>query len=1283
MTMIRGLVVLLAVLRNCHAAPSGHALVFDGGGTDIAAVGADLASVFSGTGGGVSTTFWMKMYYLTDGSARAFPMTMQTDMYGNLLQPWYYNAAAGLGAFILDSSQSNLVGVEEDGKHGPLVNTTAAGPIDVHDWHHYGLSFDPGPPGTANFTIDGALVSSWTAYQDSVSFADVTAAELGGAWMHLGVYTLGRALQKPIDAFRGALDDVRLWTRALSPAELAADHAGTAPAGAALSYAMDEGAGATVANGGTAGAAYNLRLGQNVLGGSFFAAPDGTEYEYSAPAFLRLDGAAPSDDPPLTAATGPVCTWPLGSLTREAVNTSVLLLEDEPVTITLLGEDPRGERVSAVVSKVPDATYGTLYQQLPFTCCYPLATGAVIAAGDAVTNEDAAIVFVPAADFSQSGAATLEYYVVDAAGQASPPVEVVFNVVALDDLPIISAPPPVVTTEDTEVSISIEVSDAEGDFTALVLTATPSKGKLYVADVNGEKGSEVSSTFNQYEVPVVLEQYAKDVLAVSSFWAGSHKWHPYQALGEQDVFAYGDSPLTWCPAKRTVMIKGQLLDATLSGADDAVREVNGAVGQLSYEWNPATSWTTADPPYTEFIELKFNTSVYPSLIEIGENRGMGSVVAVRARLEADAKCAAGNSSCAEEYLPLYEGAADADVEAYHAQNKLYRTFRPSLCAYPRKVDVIRLELDTITVDDWNEIDYVKLVGSEEMMSGVIGVETSVTPFGPWSGTKSTIDLIYEPASSYFGNDSFSLQAYDCPWLQDRVSESLTVTIEVTNVPDAPTASDKSRQVDVDTVESIAIYGSDSDPFDELTFLLRSLPTHATLTMSDGKALPAAAADGTIALSSTEDDRRRLQQKGSSGGGGNSDQRKVSLKLYSEVCGDDSFTFAVTDGTYTSEDATVSIEVVCPAACTFQTDMTFDDGGCDVATLRRTMTWRWLNASNPVDANATANLTTCDLPRAPELPDAVEIFCDYASWSSPLAVALGIVSVVLALTKLALLAYTIVYRAAPVFRKAQVSFCAMTIVGGVMADLAPLTLLGPISTFRCHLFPSWLLLATTLLYGPLVLKTYRVWKILDNPSLRNVRINVRQLSAYLIGYLAVELILIIVLGFTSPVHAEVYPYAFSDYASFPRTRCQGGSSAFTVVAYVFVALPCVVGLFLAFKTRNVSGEYTENKPILAAFYTLALAALVVTPISSVFGDQDLVFHLLIVSLAILVVSSVSVFAFMLPKLLYHRGVLKKVAAHGSGQHGSHTSDGHTSAHASEAGRVGDERRRYRLETSRAR
>ena len=32
----------------------------------------------------------------------------------------------------------------------------------------------------------------------------------------------------------------------------------------------------------------------------------------------------------------------------------------------------------------------------------------------------------------------------------------------------------------------------------------------------------------------------------------------------------------------------------------------------------------------------------------------------------------------------------------------------------------------------------------------------------------------------------------------------------------------------------------------------------------------------------------------------------------------------------------------------------------------------------------------------------------------------------------------------------------------MADFAPILLLGPVVTWRCHLFASWLLIATTLL-----------------------------------------------------------------------------------------------------------------------------------------------------------------------------------------------------------------------------
>ena len=254
--------------------------------------------------------------------------------------------------------------------------------------------------------------------------------------------------------------------------------------------------------------------------------------------------------------------------------------------------------------------------------------------------------------------------------------------------------------------------------------------------------------------------------------------------------------------------------------------------------------------------------------------------------------------------------------------------------------------------------------------------------------------------------------------------------------------------------------------------------------------------------------------------------------------------------------------------------------------------------------------------------------------------------------------TLAFRKAPVFKNSQVAFTVLTILGGVLADFAPLALLGEVSTTRCQLFPTWLLVATTLLYGPLVLKTYaawlgthttcltrsipscryRVWKIMDNPSLRNVNIPVSNLLALLGVCVGLELVLALICGLVSPVRAETYLFSFSDYASLSRERCQDQDSIFTPIAYALVAVPLLAAIYLAFKTRRVTGNYTENKPILAAFYTLALAALVVIPMTRIFGGSDIVFHFVLVSIAILMVSSVSVFAFMVPKVLYHRGIL---------------------------------------------
>ena len=170
----------------------------------------------------------------------------------------------------------------------------------------------------------------------------------------------------------------------------------------------------------------------------------------------------------------------------------------------------------------------------------------------------------------------------------------------------------------------------------------------------------------------------------------------------------------------------------------------------------------------------------------------------------------------------------------------------------------------------------------------------------------------------------------------------------------------------------------------------------------------------------------------------------------------------------------------------------------------------------------------------------------------------------------------------------------------------------------------------------MLKSYRVWRVVDNPKLKNIKEQPLKTLARLLAFVLLEVVAALAMAFAAPIHAETYAFQFSEYASIQRTRCQ--DSAFTWIAYVLIALPIIAGLYLSFKTRSIKGGHTETKPILFAFYTLAVVWGVVFAMLQVFGGTNIVFELGLVSTSIQLVSTVSVFTLMIPKMLYHRGVL---------------------------------------------
>jgi VCBS repeat-containing protein len=204
------------------------------------------------------------------------------------------------------------------------------------------------------------------------------------------------------------------------------------------------------------------------------------------------------------------------------------------------------------------------------------------------------------------------------------------------------------------------------------------------------------------------------------------------------------------------------------------------------------------------------------------------------------------------------------------------------------------------VDDVNDAPVTGLdaytVGEDDTLTvpapGVLGNDTdpegqpltAVVATPPTNGTvvlNPDGSLTYTPNPDFFGTDTFTYTAGDGETSSDPVS----VTITVTGVNDAPTATDGSYFAVVGeplTVPPPGVLGNDTDPDgDPLTAMLVDDPTNGTVVVNP---------DGSFTYTPNPGFE-----------------------------GDDTFTYTASDGELTSEPATVTITVAPPNAAPVAVD----------------------------------------------------------------------------------------------------------------------------------------------------------------------------------------------------------------------------------------------------------------------------------------------------------------------------------------------------------------------------
>jgi hypothetical protein len=216
--------------------------------------------------------------------------------------------------------------------------------------------------------------------------------------------------------------------------------------------------------------------------------------------------------------------------------------------------------------------------------------------------------------------------------------------------------------------------------------------------------------------------------------------------------------------------------------------------------------------FTDFIEVEVDTAVYVQSVEIGENLGTHSIVKVKAW-----------DSTTGFWQTLYSGEADPGGQsAVYKETNRARKFVPSpFCQTTFKSSAIRIEMDTYAIEDWNELDFVKVVGATELKQGVLKADM----------TTLAARVVYVPDVDYNGDDSFEFKACDCAYEADRASDKTTVSISVGGVNDAPIAQSTSVVVECapKVADVISLQAQDVDADDtSFNFSIVSLPANALL-----------------------------------------------------------------------------------------------------------------------------------------------------------------------------------------------------------------------------------------------------------------------------------------------------------------------------------------------------------------------------------------------------------------------------------------------------------------------
>lgn len=264
--------------------------------------------------------------------------------------------------------------------------------------------------------------------------------------------------------------------------------------------------------------------------------------------------------------------------------------------------------------------------------------------------------------------------------------------------------------------------------------------------------------------------------------------------------------------------------------------------------------------------------------------------------------------------------------------------------------------------------------------------------------------------------------------------------------------------------------------------------------------------------------------------------------------------------------------------------------CDQPGAQRRTYFFWLL---PDPANASLSL---ECVNDMILPEDMLFDCEYV----PLHTKTFIVTLIFAAIIITGLVIAMIlvyfYRSMPIIKRSQFQFLETMIFGGILVCSSTILYAGKPSPTLCSLRPSLISYGFTLIFGSLVVKSVRVYRVFLSSSLKRVVLSTFTMFKILSGFLLVDFVILCAWAIIDPPHPTMFMESVDGLGSnqVEMMRCSSSSFIFTALLIFWKAVVLFMGIYLSFAIRNVSTDFQESIWIFASALVVLFTSVLVLP-----------------------------------------------------------------------------------------